>query len=57
MWADIAIKLWTGDLVPKRQADISEAMFAWFNGKEINVGQTAVTERARALWLKIEPLL
>ena len=57
MWADIAFQLYIGDLKPKRQKDISAAMFAWFNEAEINVGQTAVTERARALWLKIEPLL
>ena len=57
MWAHIAVQLWTGDLKPTRQADISKAMFDWFNKEEIEVGQTAVTDRARALWLKIEPLL
>lgn len=54
MWADIAVKLWTGDLAPKSQADIKRAMFAWFNAKEIEIGDTAVTQRARQLWQKIQ---
>lgn len=54
MWADIAFQLWNGDLQPTKQADISKAMFAWLTAQEINAGQTAVTERARAIWQKIE---
>lgn len=50
MWAAIAVKLWTGDLQPKTQADLKQAMFDWFNNAEIEVGDTAVTERARQLW-------
>lgn len=57
MWADIAVRLWEGDLKPSKQKDISDAMFAWLSEKEIDAGQTAVTERARALWLKIESKL
>lgn len=57
MWAEIAVRLWDGDLKPTKQKDISDAMFAWFTAKEINIGQTAVTSRARALWLKIEAKL
>lgn len=57
MWADIAIRLWEGDLKPTKQKDISDAMFAWLSGKEIDAGQTAVTDRARTLWLRIEAKL
>ncbi|MEP6868940.1 MAG: hypothetical protein ABJA20_10530, partial [Novosphingobium sp.] len=53
MWACIAVQLWSGNLKPKSQADVKSAMFAWFNKSEIDVGETAVTERARQLWLKI----
>ena len=54
MWADVAVKLWLGELKPKTQADIKWAMFAWFNDREIVIGDTAVTQRARQLWQKIE---
>lgn len=54
MWSDIAVKLWIGELKPKTQADVKRAMFAWFNDKEIVIGDTAVTQRARRLWQKIQ---
>lgn len=54
MWANIAVQLWSGDINPKSQADIKRAMFAWFNANEINVGDTAVTQRARRLWQQIQ---
>lgn len=57
MWADIAVQLWTGDLQPKRQKDISDAMFDWLGSRNLDAGNTAVTARARALWSKIEPAL
>lgn len=50
MWAAIAVKLWTGELVPKSQADVKRAMFDWFNNAEIEIGDTALTQRARQLW-------
>lgn len=54
MWADIAFQLYNGDLQPTKQADVSKAMFAWLTSKGIDAGQTAVTDRARAIWQKIE---
>ena len=54
MWSSIAVRLWLGDLKPKRQADVKEAMLAWFADNEIEIGDTAVTERARQLWQKME---
>lgn len=57
MWATIAVQLWEGDLKPKRQKDISDAMFAWLSKKELDAGKTAVTDRARILWQMIETRL
>lgn len=54
MWADIAFQLWNGDLQPTKQGDISKAMFAWLTAKGIDAGHTAVTDRARTIWQKIE---
>tara|TARA_Y100000815_G_scaffold261985_1_gene274874 strand:- start:17 stop:679 length:663 start_codon:yes stop_codon:yes gene_type:complete len=54
MWADIAVQLWLGDLKPSKQADIKAAMLDWFNANEIEIGDTAVTERARKLWQAME---
>ena len=54
LWSSIAVQLWNGDLKPKTQADIKNAMLEWFTDKEIDVGETAVTDRARQLWVKIE---
>ena len=54
LWSSIAVQLWNGDLKPKTQADIKNAMLEWFTDKEIDVGETAVTGRARQLWVKIE---
>lgn len=50
MWAAIAVTLWTGALQPKSQADVKAAMFDWFNKAELEVGDTALTQRARQLW-------
>jgi len=54
MWASIAVQLWIGDLKPKVQADIKRAMLDWFSAREIDVSDTAVTDRARQLWLQID---
>ena len=54
MWAEIAVQLWTGDLKPQSQADIKRVMLSWFDENGIEIGDTAVTERARQLWRKME---
>ena len=54
MWADVATQLWTGDLKPGSQADIKRAMFDWLNEQGIEAGDTVVTERARALWQRMQ---
>lgn len=50
MWAAIAIKLWSGELNPKSQGDVKKAMIDWFNQAEIEIGDTALTQRARQRW-------
>lgn len=50
MWAHIAVQLWVGDLKPETQADLKAAMLDWFNEASIEIGDTAVTQRARQLW-------
>ncbi len=57
MWAAIAVQLWEGDLKPTRQKDISDAMFAWLDERELDVGKTAVIDRARTLWQLLEARL
>lgn len=56
MWATIAAQIWLGDLEPKSQKDIKEAMFDWFNKASIEIGDTAVTQRARQLWQAMEEI-
>lgn len=57
MWASMAVQLWNGELEPKSQADISRAMLNWFAIEGVEVGETVVRARARALWLKYEAAL
>ncbi len=54
MWSTIAVQLYIGDLEPKTQADISRAMMGWFIDHGIEIGETAIRDRARQLWLKYE---
>lgn len=54
MWATIAVQLYVGDLQPETQADIERAMSGWFVDRDLEVGETAIRERARQLWRKYE---
>lgn len=54
MWASIAIQLYTGDLQPKTQADVERAMQGWFVDSDLEIGDTALRDRARKLWQKYE---
>jgi hypothetical protein len=54
LWATIAVRLWTGDFKPKSQADIAKAMHDWLAENELDAGETAVKDRARKLWQKME---
>ena len=54
MWAAIAVKLYVGDLQPSSQADVERAMKDWFAEKNLEVGDTAIRDRARALWTEFQ---
>ena len=54
MWAAIAVMLYVGDLKPATQADIEAAMKDWLADHNLEVGDTPVRERARALWQRLE---
>lgn len=54
MWAAIAVKLYVGDLQPGSQADIERAMKDWFAEKDLEIGETAIRDRARVLWTEYQ---
>ena len=54
MWAAIAVMLYLGDLKPQTQSDIEAAMKEWFARWDLDVGDTPVRDRARALWRQLE---
>ncbi|WP_325231912.1 hypothetical protein [Sphingobium sp.] len=54
MWAAIAVKLYIGDLQPSSQADIERAMKDWFADKHLEIGDTAIRDRARVLWAEYQ---
>jgi hypothetical protein len=54
MWSSIAVMLFNGDLQPKTQADVENAMKDWFGGRDFDIGDTAVRARARQLWQKLQ---
>ena len=50
MWAFVAVQLYSLELQPETQADIERAMADWFSGANIDVGETAIRQRAQKLW-------
>ena len=54
MWAAIAVMLYIGDLKPETQSGIEAAMKDWFARHDLNVGDTPVRDRARALWRRLQ---
>lgn len=54
LWAAIAVKLYIGDLQPKTQADIENAMKDWLADKNIDASDSAVRLRARTLWIELD---
>lgn len=54
MWAAIAVRLYVGDLQPSSQADIERAMKDWFAAQDLDIGDTTIRGRARALWSQIQ---
>ena len=57
MWATIAAKLYVGDLKPETEADVADierAMKEWLAARNLDVDHTAIRDRARSLWQKIQ---
>lgn len=52
MWSAIAVQLYVGDLQPRSQAEIERMMLGWFADRNLEIGETAIRERARQLWRK-----
>ena len=53
MWATLAVKLYSGELNPKTQAEIEEAIKQWFSDNSLEIGDTAARGRARKLWQRL----
>ena len=54
MWVAIAIQLYTGDLQPKKQADIEKAMLDWVASRGESAAPDTIRVRARKLWNALE---
>lgn len=54
LWVEIARQLYVGDLKPKTQADIENAMHQWIVAKGYTAGESTVRDRARMLWRVIQ---
>ena len=54
LWIAIAAQLYLGDLKPKKQAELEEAMSAWATLKGKNVGESTIRRHAAKLWKIIE---
>lgn len=53
LWVEICRQLYVGDLKPKTQSDIENAMLKWLAGKETSAAESTVRGRARKLWQAI----
>jgi hypothetical protein len=54
LWAATAYALYNGDLDPKRQADIEQAMAEWLAANDLTASPSNIRKRARILWQLIE---
>jgi hypothetical protein len=50
MWAAIAVSLYVGDLKPKTQADVANAMNDWIDRNGLSAAPSTVQSRARRFW-------
>ena len=53
MWIEICRRLYVGDLQPKRQADVENAMNDWIAANGNSAAPSTVRSRARKLWRAI----
>lgn len=54
MWAAVAFALYSGDLVPKSQADIENEMLGWLEANGFSAATSTVRGRARRLWDRLQ---
>jgi hypothetical protein len=54
LWAEIAARLYEGDLKPKSQAHIELAMTKWIEAQGRSAAVSTIRSRARRLWQRIE---
>lgn len=54
LWAAMAGQLYKGELIPKTQADIENAMLQWLENNSYSAADSTVRDRARLLWQSIE---
>ena len=57
MWADLAIRLYTGKFRPNSQSDVSQAMADLFTARGIAWSEVEVRDCARRLWAKYAALV
>jgi hypothetical protein len=50
LWVEMCRQIYTGELVPKRQADLEKAMQSWCAAKGYSDAVSTVRPRARKLW-------
>jgi len=54
LWVEIAASLYVGDLKPRCQADLQNAILDWATRQGHELGATAAKDRARKLWAAIQ---
>lgn len=50
LWVEICRQVWEGELQPKKQADIENAMLVWLTAQNLSASNSTVRPRARKLW-------
>jgi hypothetical protein len=50
LWVEMSRQLYVGDLIPKMQTDIEDAMKTWLAKREIVIADSILKSRARKLW-------
>jgi hypothetical protein len=53
LWIEICRQLYEGDLQPKKQADIEDAMLSWLGKRNEHPAVSTIRPRARKLWQAI----
>jgi hypothetical protein len=53
LWIEICRQLYVGELIPKRQADLENAMLEWLAKRGETPSTSTIRERAKKLWAAI----